>query len=342
MTSAPDGIQSSQGATQAQTLRLVQFNVENLFIYLDLLKKQDPQKITEVEWQSLTSATTPNKSLRKINALVQVLKDIQPDIIMLNEVGGEESLENFNKHFLSSGYVPYLKEGNSNRGIDVGYLVRAGLEYKMVLLTHKDRPIHFLYPHETQTPAGGKSHYFSRDVAELRLFKPSQNSPELTILLTHLKSKLDSDKIDPEGKRRREAELKTLVEIYNEVKEELGANTPVLVCGDFNGVASKLGTEPEFAHLHEKADLVDVLELANRPPEERYTQVQITPQGKQHLLQIDYILASPSLCDKVIAEGTYVYRYKGPTGLPASVPRNLEERSLYASDHYPVVLTLKL
>jgi endonuclease/exonuclease/phosphatase family metal-dependent hydrolase len=325
-----------------QTLRLVQFNVENLFIYLDLMKKQDLSKITESEWQNLSSSSTPNKPLKKIHDLVKILREIDADIIMLNEVGGLESIENFNKHFMGPGYKTLLKEGNSSRGIDVGYLIKESLELKPVLISHKDRPIQFLYPHEKQTPAGGKSHYFSRDVAELRLFRANDTSPSLTILLTHLKSKLDPEKIDSEGKLRRAAELKTLVEIYNEIKEELGPSTPILVCGDFNGIASRTNTEPEFLPLHDQTDLMDVLEVSQKPTGERFTQVQISHSGKQNLVQIDYIFCSPNLAPKIIGEQTYVYRYKGLTDLPAPTPKNLEERSNYASDHYPVVLTLAL
>lgn len=328
-------------STNSKTLRLVQFNVENLFIFLDLHKKQDFKKITELEWQSLSSSTTPNKPLRKVQALADILLEINADIIMLNEVGGVESLENFNKHFLGNRYLIYLKEGNSTRGIDIGYLVRADLNYKAVLISHKNRPINFLYPHEKRTPAGGQSHYFSRDVAELRLFKPKENSPYLTLLLTHLKSKLDNQKIDSEGQQRRAAEARTLVEIYNEVKAELGAQTPLLVCGDFNGIASRNNTEPEFKLLYEKTDLVDALELAEKPLTERFTQVQITNQGKRLLLQFDYIFVSSALHHRVIKDETYVYRYKGPTGTAAApIPRSLEERAMHPSDHYPVIISL--
>lgn len=327
-------------SANSKILRLVQFNVENLFIFLDLYKNQDLKKITESEWQSLSSSTIPNKPLRKVQALAEILLEINADIIMLNEVGGIESLVNFNKYFLDSRYTVHLKEGNSNRGIDIGYLVRADLDYKAILISHKDRPINFLYPHETQTPSGGKSHYFSRDIAELRLFKPKENSPCLTLLLTHLKSKLDSQKVDPQGKLRRAAELSALVEIYNEIKNELGEQTPLLISGDFNGIASRQNTEPEFAPLYEKTDLTDALEIAEKPIAERFTQVQITNQGQRLLLQIDYIFISPTLRPLLVHDETYVYRFKGPAGAPAPIPRNLEERGVHASDHYPVVITL--
>ncbi|MCB0351681.1 MAG: hypothetical protein KDD38_10890 [Bdellovibrionales bacterium] len=308
---------------------------------MDLYKDQDLNTMSESEWRKVGTSTTPNKSLRKTLALAEIVKDLDPDILMLNEVGGIEAIENFNKYFLNSQYKVYLKEGNSRRGIDVGYLVRSDLKVKVVHITHKDRPIDFLYPHENQTPAGGKSHYFSRDVSELRLFKPGDTSPRLTLLLTHLKSKLDSDKVDFEGKLRRAAELKCLVNIYNEVKAELGAHAPIIAAGDFNGIASPHGTEPEFKILYDESDLVDSFELAKKPQNERYTQVQITHSGKQELLQIDYMFLSPALHDKIVPTETYVYRYKDPSGKNAPIPKNMEERALYSSDHYPVVLTLK-
>jgi endonuclease/exonuclease/phosphatase family metal-dependent hydrolase len=323
------------------TLRFVQFNVENLFLFLDLYKGQDFNSISEPEWRALSTSTTHNKSLRKVRGLAEVIKELNPDILMLNEVGGLESLQNFNTHFLSSAYVPYLKEGNSLRGIDVGYLLKKDLPYKPVLISHKNRPIHFLYPHESQTPAGGKSHYFSRDVAELRLFEAGETSPRYVVLLTHLKSKLDADRIDAEGRLRRGAELKALVDLYNEIQHEVGPQTPILVCGDLNGVASRHGTEEEFRYLHEKSDLLEALEVAETPLEERFTQVQISHSGKQQLVQIDYVLFSPNLREKVLPKETFVYRFKDPNGQRAPIPRHIDERNIHPSDHYPVVVTIR-
>jgi len=323
-----------------KTLRLMHFNVENLFVFLDLYSGQDLKKITEAEWKKLSSSTTLNKPLRKTWQIAQIIQENAPDIVMLNEVGGVESLENFNRHFLNSEYQVYLKEGNSARGIDVGYLVKNTLDFKPILISHKNRPIDFLYPHESQTPAGGKSHYFSRDVAELRLFQKGENSPHLVILLTHLKSKLDPDQIDRQGHQRRAAELRTLVNIYNDVRRELGPDIPVVVAGDMNGIAAKLNTEPEFLPIYEKTDLLELLDVCETATEERYTQVQITPMGQQQLIQIDYIFMSPNLADCVVKNQSGVYHFKNELGHRAQPPKNLEERGLLASDHYPTILTI--
>src|SRR5690349_12400091 len=105
-------------------LRLIEFNVENLFIYLDHYQGQDLTKVTEREWRSFSASTIPNKPIAHVRELARAIKDLNPDILMLCEVGGTESLANFSKHFLNDEYAPYLIEGNSDRGIDLGYLVK--------------------------------------------------------------------------------------------------------------------------------------------------------------------------------------------------------------------------
>ena len=103
-----------------QKLRLAQFNVENLFVYMDRYKGQDLRTINNQDWQAMSSSTTPNKPIDKAWAIARTIKDLDADVVMLNEVGGEESIKNFCNYFLDNAYVPYLIEGNSHRGIDVG------------------------------------------------------------------------------------------------------------------------------------------------------------------------------------------------------------------------------
>ena len=328
-------------STEIPQLKFLQFNVENLFLYLDLYQNQDLEKITEEQWQKLSSSVTSNKSLYKTKELAKLIMASQADVVMLNEVGGEESIRNFAHYFLKDQYVPYLKEGNSHRGIDVGYLLKKDLPLKPVLISHKNRPIHFLYPHETKTPAGGQSHYFSRDVAELRLFKSGENTPCLVILLTHLKSKLDPDLIDAEGKLRRRAELETLIQIYHEIRRELEFKVPIVVSGDFNGIARKPNYEPEFDIIHSQTDWLDCLEIAARTEEERFSQVQVYSGSKPRKVQIDYIFISPDLKPFVDAAQTQVFLFQNHLGQNLPLPETFEERGRLPSDHYPILLTLK-
>ncbi len=335
----------------SQKLRFVEFNVENLFLYLDHFNGQDLATINERDWQSLTSSIVGNKRIEHVRALARTVLDIDPDILMLCEVGGVESLANFSRLFLHDRYAPHLIEGNSDRGIDLGYLVKKSLPFKYDLLSHKHRALDFLYPHEIQSQETGygnlrsarlSSHKFSRDVLELRMYEDGQDEPVCIVLLVHLKSQLDRTRIDPGGRDRRRAELEKLVTIYNEINDEFGGRVPILLSGDFNGRAGR-PPEPEFEALYQRSKLEDVLEVAGVAKDDRYTHMQLSMSRNRvgHNKQLDYIFIPPQLHARVNKEESWVYRYKDDYGMTMLVPRNLNEKRLLASDHYPVILTLE-
>jgi endonuclease/exonuclease/phosphatase family metal-dependent hydrolase len=333
--------------TRQKHLRLCLLNCENLFVYMDLWHGQRVDNLNEKEWQALSSATVPNKSLRKLRWLAQTFSEAQPDIIMLNEVGGQESLENFNRHFLKEDFACYSIEGNSDRGIDVAYLVRKTLTYKFDLISHRRRPLNFLYPHEEQSnlyleglePPAIKTHYFSRDALELRVFQPGADRPGLIILLVHLKSKLDPLGVDPAGRNRRAAELKTLVDIYLEVRQEF-KSVPVVVAGDFNGFGAKDGYDPEFLPLYEKTDLVEVFDLLKRPLTETATQVNFNRGSLPSLIKIDHVFLSPELWPMVVEDQTQVHLFRSDLQVKMPYAATVEQRTALPSDHYPIVVTL--
>lgn len=331
--------------SRPNTFKVAQLNAENLFIFLDDLTPRDWRKMSEKEWQKLSNATTPNKSLVKTLWLADTVNAINADVVCLNEVGGKESIDNFCRFFLDGKYVPHLIEGNSDRGIDVGYLIKKDFAKKVELRTHKDRPLQFLYPHEIESNAHFaqtapekviKTHYFSRDCSELRLYNAGSEKPSLIILLVHLKSKLDPEGIDPGGRSRREAEMRTLVQIYKELRSEF-TSVPMMVAGDFNGFASKANLAEEFKDLT-TTDLESVVDLAALPPEAAATQLQFTRNGINGL-EIDYIFISPELKTHLIKESVEVFRYRSDLGLPLPLPKTLEQRTAMPSDHYPVVAT---
>jgi hypothetical protein len=333
-------------------IRLVEFNVENLFLYLDHYKGQDLATVTDKEWKSFSSSTIANKPLKQVRELTRVVTDLDPDILMLCEVGGVESLSNFSKLFLGDRYSPYLIEGNSDRGIDIGYLVKRSLPFTYDLVSHKHRSIDFLYPHERQTQLTGfehlrsakiVSHKFSRDVLELRVFE-GESSPEpvLILLLVHLKSQLDRDRIDPGGRDRRKAELEKLIKIRQEIVDEFEGRVPVVLSGDFNGSAMRPSPEPEFEAIYRESDLEDALEWAKQPNDERFTYMQLSNSRTRPGInkQLDYVFLPAALGRRVNVDETWVYRFKDEYGMTMMLPRNFNEKKFLASDHYPVVVTL--
>ncbi len=332
---------------EPQLLRLALLNAENLFLLFDQPLPESIDQINEVDWQKLSTSVHPNKPIKKLKALAQFLTAEKIDIVMLCEVGGLESLINFNQLFLNSQYSPALIEGNSNRGIDVGFLISKKLQTYFDIVSNKNRLINYLYPHERSEqlpliPGKTTSHKFSRDVVELRLFNKARENPWLVLLLTHLKSPLDPERKDPNGFERREAELKTLVDIYLEIEKELENKVPIIVAGDFNGNAGFKNTDTEFKALYEKTQLKDVLELSNIDDSERFTFFHVRNLGQREGRQIDYCFLSPILQSNLIEKGSYVYRYKDELGFAIKAPQTMDEKLSLPSDHYPIVTTLQI
>ena len=320
--------------TFPSVLKVAQLNAENLFLFLDEPSKRDWRKMTEKEWQKLSHASVPNKSLTKTLWLADTLREIDADIVFISEVGGLESLDNYARLFLDEKYTAHLIEGNSDRGIDVGFLVRSGFGYAVELKSHKDRPLDFRYAHE-ELSATPRTHYFSRDCAELRITKPGDPTPRLICLGVHLKSKLDPDGVDPEGRTRREAELKTLVQIYREIRAK-SPSVPVIIGGDFNGAAARAHLAPEFQELA-STDLESAADIAGLSGESASTQIQFNRLGHIQHLQIDYIFLSPEAKAALIPNSVQIFRYRSDLNVPLPLPSTLDQRLHLPSDHYPVI-----
>ncbi|MEO0335543.1 MAG: hypothetical protein AAF202_04080, partial [Pseudomonadota bacterium] len=322
-------------------LRLMQLNAENLFLYLDKLEGNDLTILSETQWQQLSIASVKNKSLKKTRWLAESILQEDPDVVFLNEVGGLESLENFNQLFLSDQYQCLLKEGNSDRGIDIGYLVHKRVPSQLLLLSHKRRSISFQYVHEKLSEKPTAPHGFSRDVAELRLFDKASGKLQFVLLGVHLKSKLDPEGIDPEGKGRRRAEFETLLKIYNDILSETSNQVPICILGDFNGQARASDPDEEFASIR-NTDLVDIFDISKLDLSERITQFQVTSNSAPIARQIDYIFLSHHLHSAFDPKSAQVIHYKNELGLPIPEVQTSAQRYEMPSDHFPLQVDLNL
>ena len=151
-------------------LKIALLNAENLFLMFDQKPTRDYLKMDEVQWHNLSTSVYENKTLKKTKELAQAILEINPDILMLCEVGGPESLKNFNDLFLNSNYSTALIEGNSDRNIDVCFLIRKNLPFYFDLFSNKNRPINYNYPQDRENK-NAPSEKFARDVLELKCFK---------------------------------------------------------------------------------------------------------------------------------------------------------------------------
>ncbi len=306
-------------------MKLCLFNVENLF-----LMNQGPGEGYK-------------KPLDKIEWIGRTLREIDADIIMLCEVGGLQSLDLFNHRYLNDSYYSALTPGNSDRGIEMGYLIHKRFPYFHQLISHKETPIAFNYPHEiAENKASGKAlkaHRFSRDIAELRLIK--NQKPEYIFLLVHLKSKLDKEGIDFNGSLRRQAELRMLVQTYNKRRAEF-PGVPIIVAGDMNGGAQKQGHEPEFVDLYRQTDLQDILEIIEESADRRFSYFHFNRENVREASQLDFIFLPPELHPHVQKEESGIYLYRDQHGVILPYPQDTFQRYALPSDHYPVVTTLKI
>lgn len=317
-------------------------NAENLFILGSPEWTGLPKDLTEKEWKKAGASFEPNKPLSKIRTLAKVFEDLDLDLVILCEVGGKESLKNFNNWFLNGHYDPFIIEGNSDRNIDLGVLKRKSAQFEVQIKSHRNRPIPILYPHEKQSLETGYGHLhpeigkrkFSRDVLQLDLTREGVLGARL--LAVHLKSKREVLHLDPLSQGRRQAELQALVDIYRELirKEQV----PTIVLGDFNGKASGPDYEEEFKALHEQSDLVDVMDLVNVHQEDRWTFVTRSWR-KVHLVTLDYAFMASRWKSKL--ESAFIYRYPGPPDFLSSPGRAQTLKEAWPSDHTPIVLHLK-
>jgi endonuclease/exonuclease/phosphatase family metal-dependent hydrolase len=318
--------------------KIMVLNAENLFLFMDKYDGTPIEKMDEYDWQLMSTSMFANKRLQDLIILANCIQKQQPDVVMLTEIGGMESLQNFCRHFLGNEYQPMLLEGNSDRGIDLGYLVKRSLSYQLQLSSHKRTPLMFRYPHEKKPVTVKNSLRFSRDVLELQLSKDQQ--VWFVFLLVHLKSKLDMKRIDFEGRLRRKAECEALCRIYQS-KQQQFPQAAIFIGGDFNGQAWRFETEKEFHSLYQ-TDLDDVLELTQKPLNERFTHFYFSRDGRKCTMQLDYLFTSGHLKKMLISEETLVPHYVDLHGIPMDYPENIKEKLSLPSDHFPLLATLDL
>lgn len=327
-------------------MRILLWNVEDFFLYVDAGKALDLRTMSEADWREASISLETNKPLLKVKAIARRIREIQPDVVGLCEVGGIESLRNFSAGFLDAKYTPCLIEGNSDRGIDVGYLIRSEFLSKngwsFEHRSYRDRAIGFHYPHEQlslqtgygELGVGKEGHRFSRDVSRLTL-RGADQAVLAELLLVHLKSKLDKEGIDPAGRDRRKAEFEALLEIAGEVKNERGASVPLILFGDFNGQVGGADADPEFA-ARISSDYVDV--LAEKIPLwfDRTTHV-----GGLSRYRDSYVILERQL-DTFLLERQFLDRVASVQVDRLGSPKTLEEKLALPSDHHGVLLEFDL
>lgn len=254
------------------------------------------------------------KADSKVLKIAQQIRQMDSDIILVQEVGGIHSLQRFCLEFLQGDYLCRLVPGNSSRGIEVGYLYKSSLAIDVELLGHRER-------HIDRAPLG----HFSRDVSQLNI--SSQGILQLVILNVHLKSKRSLGDIDPEGELQRLCELEAALEIFCEC--EASYQVPVVLGGDFNS--------PEAGKMVEELGHPEIKDILNyTKAKERWTHVFFDKAKKRHLLQFDYLFISDKWKDLINLSASGRYADQFAFNLP-HLPHQLFQAS---TDHFPLSMVL--
>lgn len=310
-------------------LKIVSYNVQDMM--QDLSKSYYRDHVLKGNAKQLWPEYR-GKSPQQCKASARALLEIDADIIVLQEVENIATLRQFNSERLNDAYNSFLIEGNDDRGIDIGFLVKKELPFDIENRTHKNETW------ENPLYGGKLLPLFSRDLPALIVRARGQERPLFVLFGTHFKSKRSASPKDPESNFFRKAQVERAGEIIQRYQREFGPDTAILLAGDFNG---SLHFEPAFESLWKAAGLLDSFDLLARPPpqEERMTHIYFPPGGAPaQFRQVDAILVSASL--RASIKTAEVYRYKDEGGNKAKLPESYKEREKNPSDHYPVAVTL--
>jgi len=201
------------GMLTAEPLRIATYNIENFYDRYD-----DPYTTKD----SRVDVGTSPKSARELWALSKVIKEVNADVIALQEVENIGFLREFNKSFLKDlGYNNVvLIEGNSSkstrgRGIDVAVLSRVPVLSATT------------YQHRKFNIDGKKNIQFSRDFLHVQLKSPDY--PVIHLFTLHTISKSSGAWTH----YRRVAEAKAGAKILEEQFAK-DTNSWIVILGGFN------------------------------------------------------------------------------------------------------------
>lgn len=302
------------------TLRLVQYNVEWLFI--DYYAQMDCPG-NGCTWKNTSEAQT------HMDYVIQRLRYLSPDIINFCEVEGCDEL-NMLKNSLDSNYMPYLIKGTDTAtGQNVGMLTRIDPTRSLYRTEMRfDYPISGSKCGYTGSPSstGVSKHYITEF---------NWNKMKIAFISAHL----IAIPTDPVKCAQREAQASILQKV---VADYVNKSYEIILMGDFNDFDNET---LDVNSDHPTSQVLDILKGLNGDDYELHNMAELiiqnerfsdwydsdnncnTQSGKDYSM-IDHILVTDGIQNKVI--NAYIYHdYSVFCGK-------------YDSDHYPVVLDLQM
>lgn len=282
---------------------------------------QDTIKIREYMGRLVTG-----KDLEKSYKVAELVKEMDLDVLAVQEVEDIDTLKLFNRDYLQGKKYDHvaLIEGNDPRRIDVGILSK----YPLGGITSWQRAVHPDDPTKT---------VFGRDLLQIEVLNKTRSRRLFTIFNNHLKSKYVDfrNQGDPDAQKKNDARRTRQADIVAQiVKGQTRPDSPYIILGDMNDSPESTCLEP-FVKDPE-LNLVDALAKAKETraapsqtpkPASKIWSHRFKETGKPALHELyDQIWLSPSLAPKM-TEAWIQRRRTLTTG---------------GSDHDPVWIKLEL
>ncbi|MET0145277.1 MAG: endonuclease/exonuclease/phosphatase family protein [Ilumatobacteraceae bacterium] len=231
------------------------------------------------DWIGWVELTTEDADELALQHTAMVVRDVDADILGVVEAEDRTTLRRFSESLVDVDGVPFeqvmLIDGNDDRGIDVGILLRGTL------------PLEHIRTHVFDTDASGV--VFSRDCCEYRVRTP--DGQLLAVLVNHFKSKGYSEPGDRLGNERRRRQATRVAAIYAACLDE--GIERVAVIGDLNDTPLSGALAPLVADT-------DLRDISSHPDFDGGPR-QGTFQGGSD--KIDYVLLSPALFERATGGG---------------------------------------
>lgn len=305
--------------TNKNTLRLVQYNVE--WLYIDHYSQFDCPG-SQCTWKNLTEAET------HMSYVKNVVADLQPDIINFCEVEGCDELNILIDELDDKTYLPYLKQGaDTSTGQNVGLITRVD---PLVSLYRNENRIAYPvagskcgYTGEPST-SGVSKHY----ITEFKL-----GTMHVALIAAHL----IAYPTDASRCAQREAQAMVLQSV---ILGYINRDYEVIMMGDFNdfdgSVLDVNSNKPTsmvldiLKGMNQNKSLYTLHSIAETiPQDQRYSDwydsdSNCATASSKDYSTIDHVLVTPALQQNIV--NTFIYHgYKEFCGK-------------YDSDHFPVVI----
>jgi exonuclease III len=318
-TECPNVVLSEDRRENKQSLRLVQYNVEWLFI--DYYSAMDCPG-DGCTWKTIDDAET------HLSYVSKVIKDLKPDIINLCEVEGCDEL-NAVKNYLDDSYVPYLKKGtDTSTGQNVGMLTRID---PIIDLYRSEEKI--AYP-ISGTKCGSTSSSGTSGVSKHYITEFNLGVYKVALIGAHLLA----IPTDPSRCVQREAQAQVL---QNIVYGYIGRGYEIILIGDMNDYDGEILDKNDDKPTSRVLDIMKGLdgqkngtyELTNIAvtikQDERFTDWWDSDNNCNTTSQKDYSMIDHILVtDNVYSNIVNAYIYHGYD----------EYCGKWNSDHYPIVV----